>query len=183
MSLIKVNTFWQRYLTRSLGQVRAFAIVPDQGDEELVQLLNRGAKAWNTWRNENWHSDPRAATPNLSRAKIVGRDLSEVNLWGASLECANLSYCNLTGSNLKRANLILSNLQYAVAHKCGPHRMQTAVGRPQSEQVGRECVLAFSNLCQANLTDADLSGSFIYGISAWDVNVQGAKQSDLIIGR
>jgi hypothetical protein len=33
----------------------------------------------------------------------------------------------------------------------------------------------------ANLTDADLTGCRVYGISAWDLKLEGAKQRDLVI--
>jgi hypothetical protein len=34
---------------------------------------------------------------------------------------------------------------------------------------------------QANLTGADLTGCRIYGVSAWDVKLKGAKQQNLVI--
>jgi hypothetical protein len=40
-----------------------------------------------------------------------------------------------------------------------------------------------ANLVFCNLDDSDLSGSYIYGISAWNVSVEGAKQTDLVITR
>ena len=36
-------------------------------------------------------------------------------------------------------------------------------------------------MVQTNLTNADLTGCRVYGISAWDLKVEGAKQRDLVI--
>ena len=34
---------------------------------------------------------------------------------------------------------------------------------------------------RADLTDADLTGCRVYGISAWDLKLDGTKQQDLVI--
>ena len=51
-----------------------------------------------------------------------------------------------------------------------------------------EAILVDANLEQAtlvetNLTNADLSGCRVYGMSAWDLTLEGIKQDDLVITR
>jgi uncharacterized protein YjbI with pentapeptide repeats len=38
-----------------------------------------------------------------------------------------------------------------------------------------------ATLVETKLTDADLTGCRVYGISAWDLRLEGAKQRDLVI--
>jgi hypothetical protein len=38
-----------------------------------------------------------------------------------------------------------------------------------------------ATLMRADLTDADLTGCRVYGISAWDLKLDGTKQQDLVI--
>jgi hypothetical protein len=40
-----------------------------------------------------------------------------------------------------------------------------------------------TRLMVTNLEGANLTGCSVYGISAWDVNLAGAQQSDLVITR
>ena len=41
--------------------------------------------------------------------------------------------------------------------------------------------LVGATLMRADLTDADLTGCRVYGISAWDLKLDGTKQQDLVI--
>jgi uncharacterized protein YjbI with pentapeptide repeats len=50
----------------------------------------------------------------------------------------------------------------------------------------READLSRANLCESslvatNLEGANLTGCQVYGISAWNINLVGAQQSDLVI--
>ena len=90
---------------------------------------------------------------NLSRANLSGADLSGANLSGANLSGANLSGANLSEANLSGANLRGANLRERLA------------------------------LVDTNLTDADLTGCRIYGVSAWDLKLEGTKQQNLVITR
>jgi uncharacterized protein YjbI with pentapeptide repeats len=74
---------------------------------------------------------------------------------GARLSGADLSGANLDGANLDFADLSGANLSGAS--------------------------LTSAILIQTNLTDADLTGCRVYGISAWDLKLEGAKQRDLVI--
>jgi uncharacterized protein YjbI with pentapeptide repeats len=82
-------------------------------------------------------------------------DLSEANLLNANLTRADLSRANLLGANLLDANLTGANLSKAT--------------------------LAYSVLVQTNLTGATLTDCRIYGISAWSLELEGAKQRNLDI--
>jgi uncharacterized protein YjbI with pentapeptide repeats len=92
---------------------------------------------------------------DLSRADLSGADLSGADLSGADLSRANLSRANLNGANLSRADLSRADL--------GGADLYGAL------------------LVRANLPEANLTGCLIYGISAWNLNLEGATQSNLVI--
>lgn len=106
---------------------------------------------------------------DLRRANFSLLDLSgryrKTNLSGAYLGGANLSEANLTGALLKEADLSganLSNANFSGADLTGAKLQSTlAVGTIFAE--------------------ADLTGCKVHGIAAWDLKLEGAKQSKLII--
>jgi Pentapeptide repeats (8 copies) len=88
-------------------------------------------------------------------ANLGGADLRGANLLKANLRGANLGLVNLWRANLDRANLTSANLIEA----------------------GLEAAI----LVNTDFTDADLTGCRIYGVSAWNLKLERAKQQDLII--
>jgi uncharacterized protein YjbI with pentapeptide repeats len=112
---------------------------------------------------------------NLSRANLKTSSLMEADLSGADLSYADLSQANLhraylvgsilIGANLKAANLKDTNLTEAVF--------------VNADLSGAN--LRSANLVRTNLEKANLTGCSIHGISAWNVLLEGANQSNLII--
>lgn len=97
---------------------------------------------------------------NLSGADLSGADLSgavliEANLSGADLRGADLSESDLIEANLSRTNLSRANL----------------TGADLSE----------TSLIRTILDDARLDRCRVYGMSVWDVSVNGASQLDLVV--
>ena len=97
---------------------------------------------------------------NLEAAILIGADcnranLSKGDLSESDLSGANLSEAILIGANLSRANLSEVNLEGA--------NLKTAI------------------LSETNLERANLTNCLIYGISAWDVQLQGTIQNNLVI--
>jgi uncharacterized protein YjbI with pentapeptide repeats len=104
---------------------------------------------------------------NLREAKLSEANLSEANLRGADLSRANLSEANLSradlsGANLRRADLSWANLHRATLIKTGLRRVI---------------------LVDTDLTGADLTGCSVYGVSAWGLILDDAKQQNLVITR
>lgn len=97
---------------------------------------------------------------DLHRAGLTQADLSGANLYRADLSeaplnWADLSRANLFSANLSRANLFKANLSGAN--------------------------LQLASLVETNLSEADLTGCQIYGMSAWNLKLEGTKQNNLII--
>lgn len=94
---------------------------------------------------------------NLHKALLIEADLSEANLSEVNLSGADLSHANLREANLSEANLSHANLSHA--------NLISAI------------------LVETNFAKATLAGCRVYGISAWDINLEATDQSDLIITR
>ena len=149
-------------------------------NREHLDLLKHSIENWHGWRKQHPEILPDLSEANLSTANLSAADLSRANLTGTNLVTAHLWRADLTLTNLSRANLTGANL------------MAANLGR--ADLTGAD--LSHANLMAANLTGADLSRATlvstnctkailtdcrIYGISAWDVELQGATQNSLII--
>lgn len=97
---------------------------------------------------------------SLSGANLIGANLNKARLWEADLDKVNLFKANLNGADLSRANLSDANL---------------------SEAELREAILERVQFVETKLNGANLSGCRIYGISAWQTELEGTTQTDLII--
>jgi hypothetical protein len=72
---------------------------------EHLEILKRGAEAWNKWRHE--HQDIR---PDLRGADLRGADLSAADLSGADCRDASLAFADLRGADLCGADLYKADL-------------------------------------------------------------------------
>ncbi len=107
---------------------------------------------------------------NLRGLNFIEANLKEVDLNGADLREANLSDADLFRADLKNAILIGANLNGAdlrEANLSDADLSHTNLNR---------CSLVNANLSSAKLVDCS-----IYGISAWDVQLQGTIQENLNI--
>jgi len=107
---------------------------------------------------------------NLSGANLFGADLSEAdlsmgNLIGANLTAADFNGAVLSGANLGRADLIGADFAGANLNRANLSG----------------AVLQAATLVNTDLTGADLTGCHIYGVSAWNLKTESAKQQNLVI--
>jgi pentapeptide repeat protein len=143
---------------------------------------------------------------NLSRANLEEANLREANLFGAKLGDANLVRANLSGANLNWAKLIRARLSFADLRGANLFRadlseadfwgadlsraslIRANLARANLEAADlveanlREANLSRAQLIETNLRDATLTGSFVYGVSVWAIEVNDrTKQKNLII--
>jgi uncharacterized protein YjbI with pentapeptide repeats len=142
---------------------------------------------------------------DLSKANLYGADLRGANLGRANLRGANLSTADLSGANLNQADL--SGAFIYAASLRGAFLRQTVLSNANLDQANLsnatliKANLEGADLNHANLSDANLRGANlsrailvktnltntllrdcrIYGISAWDVQIDGTEQINLII--
>ena len=114
---------------------------------------------------------------NLTRANLTGATLFQIDLTEADLTEADLSNAILWG-----AFLINANFTKATLIKAGlPEANLTDANLTKGNLTGAS--LERATLVNTNLTGADLTGCRIYGISAWDLKLEGSKQQSLVITR
>jgi uncharacterized protein YjbI with pentapeptide repeats len=112
---------------------------------------------------------------NLTGADLEGANLRNATIWGAKLGAANLTGANLNGANLRLADLVGARL--GAVNFTGANLNEANLRR--AKLVGAD--LTQAALVHTDLTNADLTDCRIYGISAWDLKLEGAKQQNLII--
>jgi uncharacterized protein YjbI with pentapeptide repeats len=112
-------------------------------------------------------------------------NLSEVDLTRASLEGVDLTAGNLSGSCLCRSDLSKSTLLFAhLEGTCLREAHMNGADLRGAHLQGadlRGASLQRVNLVQTNLAGANLTGCLVYGISAWDLNLERTLQSNLVI--
>jgi uncharacterized protein YjbI with pentapeptide repeats len=107
----------------------------------------------------------RIEAADLYDCRLCDANLTKSVLRAASFWCADLDSANLADADLSRSSLRFADLTRA--------RLERAV-------------VTNANLVGAQLVDtildgADISGSRVYGVSAWSVSLKGTKQQGLII--
>jgi uncharacterized protein YjbI with pentapeptide repeats len=179
-------------------------------NQRHLVILNRGAIAWNRWREKNPEVFPQLAGANprerdlheidlrdadlrcinfnaksLRSARFDGSDLTEANLKEADLSNANLEgvdlrKANLTKANLSNANLKRADLREAVLYDAYLDRVNLEDANLSDADLTL-AVLTRAILNGANLENAILKNCLVYRVSAWDVKLKGAVQKNLNI--
>lgn len=147
-----------------------------------LDILKQGVEVWNRWREK--HPDIR---PDLIRVGFSKTDLSSINFSETNLYQANFTKANLSRVNLSKANLHETSFYKANLHEA--NLSEASLGYAQLTYA----TLSYANLTQAdlrrssfvdtNLSHANLTNCSVYGISAWNVQTEGAIQDDLVITR
>lgn len=179
-------------------------------NDEHLAILKQGVEAWNEWwRDPSIMPDLRGADLTgaaLSDVRLSGADLREADLRGAELAWAALSFVKLGGADLREATLSNAYLRQSDLRGADLRGALLADADLSLADLGgtdlRGADLGGAFLRDADLTRADLSGAdlseatlvrtdlrhavltgcCVYGISAWDLQLQNVKdQSGLVI--
>ena len=150
-------------------------------NQEHLNILRQGMKAWKQWREEHPEIRPDLRDVNLRQAHLYQANLSQANLSGADLRGeanlrqahlyqANLSQANLSGAHLDQANLGQANLSQTIL--IGAHLYQANL---------RQAILNGAHLDQAILIGADLRGADLRGADLNQAILVGAdlREADL----
>jgi uncharacterized protein YjbI with pentapeptide repeats len=130
-------------------------------------------------------SDANLSEADLGGAYLGGAKLARANLSGAVLSSAYLNRANLSEANLSEAFLIEVNL--SSADLAGANLSKACLSAASLFHANLRGVnligadLSNADLVRTNFTGADLTGCRVYGISAWDMKLNGAEQKGLII--
>lgn len=144
-------------------------------NQEHLEILKQGVKAWNQWRKEHPEIQP----------DLRDADLRNVNLHGANLENADLRETNLSGANLSEAKLFRGDL--SMANFVGADLSNAFLWEVEfstadlsgSNFSGASFLNAeFSNV---NLEGADLTGAYLYYTIFIGVDLRTVKGLDTVI--
>jgi uncharacterized protein YjbI with pentapeptide repeats len=112
---------------------------------------------------------------DLNGADLSGAQLENAKLIEAQLRGARLPSSRLTGADLSRANLSNANLTDA-------EMQETNLSSADLTGANLTRVdLTKARLIGTSFCDAVLAGCRIYGVSTWDLQLDGAKQTNLYI--
>jgi len=159
-------------------------------NDEHVALLKKGVAAWNAWRLANLDIRPDLYQADFSGADLSGADLREANLCrallsGANLNGAKLSVADLGGADLGGATLHEADLfkaDFSGANLRGSKLIAADLFKADlsgADLSGANLFIA--RLVDTDFTGADLTGCCVYGVSAWGLNLERAKQQNLVI--
>ena len=153
--------------------------------DEHVALLKQGVAAWNEWRRENPNIRPDLSEANLIKAKLSGANLSGADLIRANVSFADLIEANLIEANLSGANLSGADLTIADLIKANLSEADVTLADLIKTNLSGASLsgayLGGARLVDTNLTGADLTGCQIFGVSAWGLKLERAKQQNLVI--
>jgi uncharacterized protein YjbI with pentapeptide repeats len=112
---------------------------------------------------------------NLTGSNLAGARLVSADLRGAELGEADLSDADLTSARLYDAQLVRTNLRRARLYEAN---LRTAVIRDCDL---READLSLISAVGTDFRGTDLTGCRVYGLSAWDVQLDETRQESLVI--
>jgi uncharacterized protein YjbI with pentapeptide repeats len=145
-----------------------------------LEILRRGVPHWNTWRRENPATRPLLFGADL-RTEILGLPhLNSVDFANANLIEADLRKMHLIEANFHEANLgraMLDEADLTRANFCRTDLYDTKM----PDATLNDANLQGTQLAKTNFERAKLIGCKVYGMSAWDLNLIGSVQQDLII--
>jgi uncharacterized protein YjbI with pentapeptide repeats len=122
----------------------------------------------------------RLSGASLGWANLGGANLGGADLGGAILHSASLYEANLSGANLGGANLGGADLGGAILHRASLYgAILRGANLNGANLNGAD--LSEAILVRTDFMGADLTGCRIYGVSAWNLKLEGAKQQNLVI--
>jgi len=144
-------------------------------NKKHMELLMQGREVWNAWRKENPDIVPFLRSAQLEDKDLSGYDLHDAYLRRARLKGARLDGCKLREANLSGARLDDASL--VEAEMAGVNlRAASMQGADLHGADLKSAILVNADLRNANLCDAQ-----VYGISAWEVSLDGAEQRNLVV--
>ena len=122
---------------------------------------------------------------NLSEATLRKTDLSGANLFGVNFIDTDLRWAILSTADLRQAKLSTADLRQANLCEADLRDANLSEARLNRTNL-HEAKLSGANLTwcilsEADLSEANLVGCSVYGISAWNVDLSNTIQSGLII--
>ena len=180
LSILKQGALpWNEWRKKNPG------VQPDLREASLAGASLRGANL-----SEANLEGAELAAIDLQEANLLGATAVEANLYEANLHKADLGFADLTFAYLDNANLTSARLWKAdltAAKLTGANLAAanlTMTMLRETDFTGAnlsEAVLDYAILVETNLQQANLTGCSVCGLSAWNIDLAGASQANLVV--
>ena len=166
-------------------------------NKEQLAILEQGVDVWNKWRKENKNLIVDLTRSNFNNIQLEGINLKSANLYessfvGANLARANLNRVDLWSADLRKVNMVGASVQRAKLSRAifrGADLQKVNFSKSNFDKADLRganlsgAILEQSQFIDTKLQGANLSNCYIYGISAWNLDLKGTKQSNLVISQ
>lgn len=146
--------------------------------QEHLRILERGAEVWNQWRRQHPRIKPRLKRARLIATNLAQANLSNAELWGATIVNTDLRGANLRGANLSKASFWMSRLDEADLTGAAMNHTKVLQSTFVSANLGgtkfRDANLEYVSLNNADLTGVDLQNADIRAVDFTDANLSNA---------
>jgi uncharacterized protein YjbI with pentapeptide repeats len=178
---------------------------------EHIKIFKQGAHAWNCWRDSNPEVTPDLSDVNFETdlhtyetmydmPMFTGYNLSNVNLnrmtarnstfttclfADSDLNFSDLCFSLFLDCNFEKANLVVTKIGSAEFIDCDFSGADLSYcSAEETDFTGSKLIATKLNnmsLVKTNFTDTVIDGSRVYGVSTWDLILEGSKQSNIYI--
>jgi hypothetical protein len=178
---------------------------------KVIEKLKSGAESWNEWRTTDEGRSPDLSDIDFVRdcpsehgiyglPEFDNYNFSRLNLNRASLRNATFVGCDFSGChfhfsdlvdsyclrcNFSGSSLNVSKIGSAQFISCDFSRADLSYcSAEETDFTGSTLVganLSNMSLVKTNFTNAHIEDACVYGISAWDLNLDGCKQANIAI--
>lgn len=178
---------------------------------EHIEILKKGSVAWNEWREFNKQISPDLSDINFFGDIHVSKHLYDLpeyngyNLSSCNLNRVSMRNCTFTLCNFSDSSIHFSDLVDSYCSQCDFSRAGLRVSKIGSAEfidcdfngtdmsycsaeetnfTGSKLIntkLNNMSLVKTNFTNTTIDGSCVYGVSAWDLILEGSHQQNIYI--
>lgn len=178
---------------------------------EHVEIFKKGSEAWNAWRAANPDIRPDLSDIDLEKdvhsynsmydmPEFIGYNLSHMNLSRITARNSYFIHCSLVASDInfsdicfsffqkcsfEEASLAVTKIGSAEFHECDFTRANLSYcSAEETNFTGSKFFLTKLNnmsLVKTNFTNTVIDQARVYGVSTWDLVLDGSLQSNIYI--
>lgn len=180
---------------------------------KCLEILNSGAEVWNAWRSTDdgrcadlSDIDFASACPSqdgiYNLPELHGYNFSQLNMNRASLRNGTFIECDFSGCdfhfsdfvdsyclrcNFTEAGLNVSKIGSATFIECNFTNSDLSYcSAEETNFTGSNLLgtnLSNMSLVKTDFSNAQIDGACAYGVSVWDINLEGCKQGNISISK
>ena len=179
--------------------------------KEHIEIFKQGSDAWNSWREQNPHIRPDLSDIDFENdlhsyksmydmPEFSGYNLSDMNLNRITARNSSFTLCSFAGSELHfsdlcfsffydccfdTAGLAVTKIGSAQFHECDFTNADLSYcSAEETNFSGSKFIstkLSNMSLVKTDFSNTVIDGSRVYGVSTWDLNLEGSIQSNIYI--